>query len=237
MMCIRSVCFVAAAAIVGVAAQMSVRSQNSPETPAMQKGISVQMAVSNFAAPMPAADDSDAWIVTVTNDGRMFFGVDPVSAENLADEMKRHPRDRKQMLYIKSDARASFSEVERVVEAASDAGFEAPILLTSQAETSRPGVIVPPEGLEVWSDSPSSDSQSTTVRVLATKQSALALRVNDEEVPWSALQSKLDQLFQDRHGKTVLLEADGKLQFGQVVHVIDVCHSAGARLMLSRPTL
>ena len=64
------------------------------QTPTLQRGISVQMATSNHAAPMPEADREDAWIVTITTDGRIYFGTDQVTAEGLAEQMKIHP-DRK----------------------------------------------------------------------------------------------------------------------------------------------
>jgi biopolymer transport protein ExbD len=239
MMCLRSVSFVALASLVGAIAHYSVGNQTSTQaTPAMQQGVSVEMAVTNYAAPMPAADDGNAWIVTVTENGSMYFGINPVTPASLEDAMKSHPRNRQQMLYIKSDARAPFAKVQQVLEAASEAGFEAPVLLTSQLEPSRTGTIVSPKGLEVWVGSPTpSDSRSAVVRVFSSNQPLPALVVDDQRVPWSGLQSTLDQTLQNRRGKTVVVEADGQLQYAQVVHVIDVCHSAGARVVLSAPEL
>jgi biopolymer transport protein ExbD len=238
MMCLRSVCLIAAAAIVGVAAQVSVRSQSSSQAaPAMQKGVSVEMATANYAMPMPAADDRNAWIVTLTDNGSLYFGVNAVTVEKLADDLQRHPRERGQMLYVKSDSRTRFADVERVLEAASEAGFDAPVLLTSQTKTVHRGAIVPPNGLEVWTASSSSDEQSINMQVLAERNSLPILKINDEQVPWSALQSKLDQLLRNRPDKAILLEADEKLSYAQVVHVIDVCHSSGARVIFKTPTV
>jgi len=59
----------------------------------LQKGISVQLAVTSNAAPMPDADSEEAWIVAVAADGRMYFGIDPVTPEGLADKMKSRPHD------------------------------------------------------------------------------------------------------------------------------------------------
>jgi biopolymer transport protein ExbD len=238
MMCLRSVCLIAAAAIVSLAAQVSVRSQNSSQAaPPMQRGVSVEMASTNYAMPMPAADDRNAWIVTLTENGSIYFGVNAVTVETLAEDMQRHPRERGQMLYVKSDARARFADVERVLEAASEAGFDAPVLLTSQIKTMPQGAIVPPNGLEVWTGSSSSDGQSIGVRILAERDSLPILKINDEQVPWSALQTKLDQLLRNRRDKAILLEADEKLPYAEVVHVVDVCHSSGARVVFKTPTV
>ncbi len=45
----------------------------------LQKGVSVQMAVTSNATPMPEADNPDAWIVTITSDGSLYLGTHPVS--------------------------------------------------------------------------------------------------------------------------------------------------------------
>ena len=44
------------------------------QSPALQRGVSVQMAATNNAAPMPDADNQYAWIVTVAADGSLYFG-------------------------------------------------------------------------------------------------------------------------------------------------------------------
>ena len=98
----------------------------------LQQGVSVQLAPTANALPMPAADNEDAWIVAITADGKVYFGVDPVDPASLADVMKSRPRKREQMLYIKADARTPFANVARVLEAGRKVWFDTPILLTSQ---------------------------------------------------------------------------------------------------------
>ena len=41
----------------------------------LRQGVSVQMARTTNATAYPAADNADAWIVAVTADGRLYFGV------------------------------------------------------------------------------------------------------------------------------------------------------------------
>ena len=66
----------------------------SSQIPPLQKGVSVQMAVTNNASPMPEADKQDAWVIAVTATGELYFGTQPVTAGQLVEEMKMHPRNR-----------------------------------------------------------------------------------------------------------------------------------------------
>ena len=87
MKCLRYMSLIAGVAVGAIAPQTLAQS------PALQKGVSVQMAITNNATPMPEADKKDAWIVAVTAPGQLYFGTDAVSAEQLSEEMKAHPRN------------------------------------------------------------------------------------------------------------------------------------------------
>ena len=202
------------------------------QSPALQKGISVELAPTSNATTMPDADNADAWIVTVTENGSVYFGTDPVTPAALAAEMQSRPRDRQQKLYIKADTRAPFGKVQRVLEAARDTFFEAPVLLTSQPEASTPGTVTPPEGLDVWVGALLSGAQSIMVQALSSGQQSPILKANREPVSWEALRSTVTQAFQNRSDKIILLNADGQLSFAQVVRVIDTCRSVGAKVVL-----
>ena len=98
---------------------MSAAPQSSAQ--AMQKGISVQLAPTSSAVPVPDADNQDALIITVTDTGRIYFGIDPVTPDSLEEKLKGHP-SRSQSLYIKADARAPYACVVKVLDAARRAG-------------------------------------------------------------------------------------------------------------------
>src|SRR5215469_3505233 len=100
------------------------------QAPVNTEGVGVQMAASNNAVPFPAADQQDAWVITITADGRLFFGVKPVSEASLAEEMKSTPRNRAARIYIKADARAPFRAVGQALHAAHEVFFESAVLLT-----------------------------------------------------------------------------------------------------------
>jgi biopolymer transport protein ExbD len=206
------------------------------QSPAMQKGISVELASTSSATATPDADNAGAWIVAVTDNGSVYLGIDPITPAALTDEMESRLRDREQKLYIKADARTPYADVMRVLEAAYGAGVAAPTLLTSQQESPAPGTIVPPKGLEVFL-APSSGSESIMVQVFSSGQQSPILKINHQSVSWEALQRTLMQAFQNRSDKLILVKADGQLPFAQVVRVIDTCRSAGAKVILATPQI
>ena len=118
------------------------------------------------------------------------------------------------------------------------AGVTAPNLLTSQPETPEPGKLLPPKGLEVLVGPPlPSGAASNVVQVLNSGQQWPLLKINNEDIPWANLDSRLRQLYQNHSEKVVVLNANGLLPFGNVVHVIDVCRSMGAKVTLVTPAM
>jgi biopolymer transport protein ExbD len=200
----------------------------------LQRGVSVQLAPTTNAAPMPDADNQDAWIVAITSDETLYFGVDPVTPSDLADKMKSRPRNRDQKLYVKADARAPFAAVRRVLAAAHEVGFNAPVFLTSQTESAAPGAVVSPKGLEVQVG-PHSNAATSVVQVNAGQPPTFL--VNDQETPAAALPEALRRLLQNRSDTPVLVKTRGPVSFAAVVLAIDTCRSIGAKVMLSTPEL
>jgi biopolymer transport protein ExbD len=208
------------------------------QSPALQKGISVQMPQTSNAVPVPEADDREAWIITVSADGSMHFGTDPVTAASLADEMKSRPRDRAAQLYIKADARVPFAQVEKVLEAASVDFFQNAVLLTSQREASSPGTPVPPKGLEVLIGSPApAGAVATVVELHDSGLQPPSLKINNDPISWSALQTTLKQHFQKGDEKAIVVKVDGQMSFARVAQLIDICRSTGATVALATPEL
>ena len=203
----------------------------------LQQGISVEMPSATNSAPMPEADNENAWIVTVTADGSLYFGIDPVTPESLLDEMKKRPRNRAAKLYIKADARAPFAHLEKVLEAARVDFFQSAVLLTSQPEASNGGTLVPPKGLEVLIGSAAPAGAVATVVHLQNSGLQPTLKINNDQISWSALQTTLKQHFQKGDEKAILVKADGQMPFAPVVRAIDICRSTGATVALATPEL
>lgn len=217
-----------------IAASLVALLYSAAQNPPLQRGISVQLAPATNAEAMPEADDPNAWIVTITADGIRYLGTDPATSEGLYYKMKARSRKLPKKLYVKADARAPYSSVERAL-AGAHAFFESVVLLTAHPEPARPGSIVAPQGLEVLITAPAAGLKPS-VELQTVEQGAPALTVNHEPVAWDALPRTLDSLLQDRE-KVVPMEVAGAVPFAQVVHVADVCHPVGVRVVLPVPTL
>lgn len=203
----------------------------SAQSPALQQGISVQLAPTSNAATFPAADRQDAWIIVVTADGRLFFGIQRVTGEQLLEEMKITPRHRDANLYIKADARAPFEDVGKALQAARTDEFDSAVLLTDQHESSVPGKMIPPKGLEVGLASAPADAIVVQMRGSEAAQSVVNL--NGGKVPMRSLQSSLEQALGGRTEKIVSVQVEGPLPFAQVATVVDTCRSIGAKVVLT----
>jgi biopolymer transport protein TolR len=106
-------------------------------TPMLQKGISVDMAKVNNPSPMEDADKEDALLVSITRDGKVYFGSDQIADVNnltgkVKDRLAGKPDKR---VYVKSDMRARFGAVVQVVDAVRAAGVDDLGLLTDQRKT------------------------------------------------------------------------------------------------------
>ena len=236
MKCLLSVCL-ATSICIGAAVDSALR-QISAVAHKMQKGISVEMASANNAQSWPGADDNDAWVVTVDNSGRLYFRADPMTLEGLKQWMIRHPRRREQKLYIKADARVSYSGVEKALDAASTAEFATPVLLVNHSESSAtPGIVVSPKGLEVMIDGVDRGANAIVVEMIASPTEPPTVKINGEPISWNSLQDHLREMVQSRNEKSVFVEADGQVPFMQVARVIDACGAVEARVVLSASTL
>ena len=201
---------------------------------ALRKGVHVELAVTTHAVAMPDADKADSIIVAVTHNGSVYLGIDPITPAALAEKRGLFSRA-EEKLYIKPDARTPYANVTKVLDALRTAGVTAPNLLTGQQETPEPGKLLVPKGLEVRLGPPPPGAESTVVQVLNSGQPGPTLKINNQDIPGADLETRLRQALPNRSEKVVLLKADGQSPYTDVVHVIDVCHSAGAKVFLVTP--
>lgn len=187
------------------------------QTPALRKGVSVQMPVTTNAVAMPDADLADSLVVAVTYRGTVFLEVAPVTPAQLSGKVKEqitgHPGKR---VYLKGDARVPYSTVAEVLDALRTAGVNASILLTSQHDSTNASY-APPMGLEVLLPPTPDAAQSVTLK-------AGNGQASDAELKQRA-----------RRDRPVVLQADGTAPFGDVVHAVDVCRAEGAKVFLATP--
>jgi biopolymer transport protein TolR len=105
-------------------------------TPMLQKGISVDMAPVNNPEQMPDADKEDALLVSITRDGKVYFGSEQMQVDNLTSKVKdRLANKPDKRVYVKADMRARFGSVVQVVDAVRAAGVDDLGLLTEQKKT------------------------------------------------------------------------------------------------------
>ena len=117
-------------------------------TPMLQKGISVDMAPVNNPEQMPDADKEDALLVSITRDGKVYFGSDQIQdVDNLTTKVKdRLANKQDKRVYVKADMRTRFGGVVRVVDSVRAAGVDDLGLLTDQkkaAPTAPPAPAAP----------------------------------------------------------------------------------------------
>ncbi len=106
-------------------------------TPMLQKGISVDMAPVNNPEQMPDADKEDALLVSITRDGKVYFGSDQIQdVDNLTTKVKdRLANKQDKRVYVKADMRTRFGGVVKVVDSVRAAGVDDLGLLTDQRKT------------------------------------------------------------------------------------------------------
>ena len=106
-------------------------------TPMLQKGISVDMAPVNNPEQMPDADKEDALLVSITRDGKVYFGSDQIQdVDNLTGKVKdRLANKQDKRVYVKADMRTRFGGVVQVVDSVRAAGVDDLGLLTDQRKT------------------------------------------------------------------------------------------------------
>jgi len=110
----------------------------------LQKGISVDMAPVNNPEQMPDADKEDALLVSITRDGKVYFGSEQMAVDNLTGKVKdRLANKPDKRVYVKADMRARFGSVVQVVDAVRAAGVDDLGLLTEQKKTA-PSTPPPP---------------------------------------------------------------------------------------------
>jgi biopolymer transport protein ExbD/biopolymer transport protein TolR len=114
-------------------------------TPMLQKGVSVDMAKVNNPLPMEDADKEDALLVSITRDGKVYFGTEQITIDNLTTKVKdRLANKPNKTVYVKADMRARYGGVVGVVDAVRGAGVDDLGLLTEQRKASTTALPAPP---------------------------------------------------------------------------------------------
>ena len=116
-------------------------------TPMLQKGMTVDMAKVANPEDMPNADKDDAVIVAVTRDGAVYLGQTKTDISVVASQVSDLISGRlDKTVFIKSDGRAKYGDVVKLVDEVRSAGVDNVGLLTDKIETTQPQPNPPPGG-------------------------------------------------------------------------------------------
>jgi biopolymer transport protein ExbD/biopolymer transport protein TolR len=102
-------------------------------TPMLSKGHSIEKVKARNPIPMQAADKSDAVLVTVARDGKVYLGTNEVNPDDLAPKVKDMLSNRlDKECFIAADTRARYERVVDVVDNLRAAGVDQIGLITEQ---------------------------------------------------------------------------------------------------------
>jgi biopolymer transport protein ExbD/biopolymer transport protein TolR len=120
----------------------------------MQRGIAVNQPVMHNAVAIPQADKEDAVVVTLTQGGSIYLGIDRTSIAALSEKIRSVLSNRNaRIVYIKADAHVPYSSVVSIMDALRAADIRTFGLLTAK-DSDKPGALVTPKGLEMLIVSP-----------------------------------------------------------------------------------
>jgi biopolymer transport protein TolR len=107
-------------------------------TPMLSKGLSVELAKVNNPADMPDADKDDAVIVGISEAGDVYLGSAKSDISQIADQVRdRLSNKLDKTVFVKSDGRAKYGDVVKVVDEIRSAGVDNVGLITDRAEQTR----------------------------------------------------------------------------------------------------
>lgn len=104
-------------------------------TPMLQKGISVDLAKAQNYRQMPDDDKEDAVELAVTRDGKIYLKTNPVNVDEITSKVKDLISGRlDKTVYVRSDARAKYGDVVKVVDLVRAAGVDSLGLIAARLE-------------------------------------------------------------------------------------------------------
>jgi|ERR1700693_4942 biopolymer transport protein ExbD len=120
-------------------------------TPMLSKGVTVDMVKTKNPIQMQAADKTDAILIAIQRDGKVYLGTNQTQPEDLAPKVKDLLTNRlDKMVFVRADARAKYDRVVEVVDNLRAAGVDSLGLLTEQIQdknqASKEGAAAPPAG-------------------------------------------------------------------------------------------
>src|SRR5215472_5583661 len=114
-------------------------------TPMLSKGLSVELAKVTNPMDMPDADKDDAVIVGISASGDVYLGSTKSDISQIADQVRdRISNKLDKTVFVKSDGRAKYGDVVKIVDEIRSAGVDNVGLITDRAEQNRRANAPPP---------------------------------------------------------------------------------------------
>src|SRR5271154_3800681 len=114
-------------------------------TPMLTKGLSVELAKVTNPNDMPDADKDDAVIVGISQSGDIYLGNTKTDISQISDQVRdRISNKLDKTVFVKSDGRAKYGDVVKVVDEIRSAGVDNVGLITDRAEQTRRTAPPPP---------------------------------------------------------------------------------------------
>ena len=115
-------------------------------TPMLTKGLSVELAKVNNPSDMPNADkDDDAVIVGISASGDVYLGSTKSDISQIADKVRDLISGKlDKTVYVKSDGRAKYGDVVKVVDEIRSAGVDNVGLETDKTDQGKTVAAPPP---------------------------------------------------------------------------------------------
>ncbi|HEY2647352.1 MAG TPA: biopolymer transporter ExbD [Candidatus Acidoferrales bacterium] len=107
-------------------------------TPMLSKGLTVELAKVTNPSDMPDADKDDAVIVGISASGDVYLGSTKSDITQIADQVRdRISNKLDKTVFVKSDGRAKYGDVVKVVDEIRSAGVDNVGLITDRSEKAR----------------------------------------------------------------------------------------------------
>ena len=105
-------------------------------TPMVQNKVNVNLVAAADATPMPDADHEDQAVVAITRDGKVYLGANQVTIDDLGAKVGEILQNKPaKIVYLRSDARASYGTVMSAVDGIRTAGVDQLGILTEPQST------------------------------------------------------------------------------------------------------
>jgi biopolymer transport protein ExbD/biopolymer transport protein TolR len=107
-------------------------------TPMLSKGLTVELAKVQNPSDMPDADKDDAVIVGISASGDVYLGSTKSDITQIADQVRdRLSNKLDKTVFVKSDGRAKYGDVVKIVDEIRSAGVDNVGLITDRSEQKR----------------------------------------------------------------------------------------------------